>query len=322
MESEIAYRKLTVDDAPAIAAAMSQLARAGLKPLYPKKKFPELALAIAEEWAGVSIPDPPWDVTWVDLAVTGSQQFFANAIRHGDHCYDGAEEADYAAIVASIMALAGEEWPRAEVSATRVVRDGKYGPVEWMRIAIEGEGWATPFEIVADKNFDWSVVTRLNERLPVAATGRFSAFFDGNATIFYLTPDQRKKVEDLYGYAFFSHIDPLPEREPPPPPEDPALQKLPLPGWVWVIALLMGCYAAYGLIAMILRGAPYYIPDKDEIPVFFAKTPFEFLFSLTMLVVGTVLFLAMPLWLMIRRWRALARARRLAREGAGLEMQD
>jgi hypothetical protein len=62
------------------------------------------------------------------------------------------------------------------------------------------------------KDFDWSAVTRLNERLPSGAAGRFAAFFDGNAIIVYLTADQLRELGKMFGHDFISEIEPLPER--------------------------------------------------------------------------------------------------------------
>ena len=100
-------RNLSVDDAPKIAAAISQLEKIGLKPLFPEREFPKLAREMAEELEGTGIPEPPLPLTWVDLALSGPVQVFANAIHYQDHCFDVAGEADYADIVASIIALAG-----------------------------------------------------------------------------------------------------------------------------------------------------------------------------------------------------------------------
>ncbi|MBT1512556.1 hypothetical protein KIP88_18800 [Bradyrhizobium sp. SRL28] len=84
-----------------------------------------------------------------------------------------------------------------------------------MEIAIHGQGSSAPFDLVAAKDFDWSVVTRLNERLPAGPTGRFAAFFDGNAIIVYLTPDQIEALGKVFGHDFISEIKPLEERLPP-----------------------------------------------------------------------------------------------------------
>jgi hypothetical protein len=105
-----------------------------------------------------------------------------------------------------------------------------------VEIAIHQQGGGAPFDLIVDKNFDWSVVTHLNERLPSGATGRFAAFFDGNATIVYLRPDQLKELGDLFGYEFASEIEPLPERPPPlshleATVRNPLLHVLPVWGW-------------------------------------------------------------------------------------------
>ena len=97
---------------------------------------------------------------------------------------------EYAEVVASIMALAGEEWPSATVTATSVVRKGRYGPSDRIEITIDQQGGCAPFDLMVDKDFDWSVVTRLNERLPSRATGRFVAFFNGS----HRTCDQLAKA--------------------------------------------------------------------------------------------------------------------------------
>jgi hypothetical protein len=87
-----------------------------------------------------------------------------------------------------------------------------------MEIAVDGHGGCAPFDLIADKDFDRSVVTRLNERLPADATGRVAALFDGNAIIVYLRPDQLEELGKLFGYDFVSEIEPLPERPPRPRP--------------------------------------------------------------------------------------------------------
>src|SRR6185369_7745733 len=108
---------------------------------------------------GTGIPEPPLPLTWVDLALSGSAQLFANAIHYQDRCFDVADEADYAGIVASIMALAGEAWPDATVSATKVMRHGPHGLSARMEIAIDGQGSSAPFDLIVAKDFDWSVST-------------------------------------------------------------------------------------------------------------------------------------------------------------------
>jgi hypothetical protein len=95
-ELTLSSRNLSVDDTPKIAAAISQLAKIRLKPLFPEREFPEVARRKVEELEGISIPDPPLPLTWIDLALTGSEQAFANAAHFQDHCFDMAGEGDYA----------------------------------------------------------------------------------------------------------------------------------------------------------------------------------------------------------------------------------
>jgi hypothetical protein len=76
-ELTVSSRNLSVDDAPKIAAAISQLEKIGLKPLFPEREFPALARRMAEEFEGTGIPEPPLPLTWVDLALSGSKQVFA-----------------------------------------------------------------------------------------------------------------------------------------------------------------------------------------------------------------------------------------------------
>jgi hypothetical protein len=303
-------RNLSVDDAPKIAAAISQLEKIGLKPLFPEREFPKLAREMAEEFEGTGIPEPPLPLTWVDLALSGPAQVFANAIHFQDHCFDVADEADYAEIAASIMALAGEEWPSATVSATKVTRQGPHGPSARMEIAIHGQGSSAPFDLIVAKDFDWSVVTRLNERLPSGATGRFAAFFDGNAIIVYLTPDQIVQLGKLFGYDFVSEIEPPEERLPPQGHVEAAYSgpSQPLPVWAMVIGLPIGLFAGSQLIAMMLRGAPYTISGSTSVSL--ANAPLEFTFLVAIHIGGVGLFLGCPPYLIARRWRALRRSRR------------
>lgn len=300
--TERAFLELSIDDAPKIAAAIPQLARIGLKPLVPEQEFLEVAERKAEEWQGVGIPDPPLPSTWVHFALMGSEQIFANAVHYQDHCFDGAGEGDYAEIVASIMALAGEEWPSASVSATSVTREGRYRPSQRVEITISGEGGCAPFELVVDKDFDWSVVTRLNERLPPRASGRFAAFFDGNATIVYLRPDQLEELGRVFGYDFVSEVGPLVERPPLRSHDNPPLHN-PLPFWPMLITSLMGIYAASELVGMIWRGSPYTLSSRNLTPISFVSAPLEFTLVVAIHLIGAVFFLGVPLYLAVRRAR-------------------
>jgi hypothetical protein len=309
MSEVISFRELSIDDAPKIAEAISQLVSIGLRPLFPASEFPELARRKTEELEGIGIPDLPTPPTWAALALAGSEQAFANAIHYQDHCFDVAGEKEYAEVVASIMALAGDEWPSATVSATSVVKEGRYRPSHRVEIAIHGPGGTISFDLIAGKDFDWSVVTRLNERLPSGATGRFAAFFDPSATIVYLTPDQRKELGKFLGEDLVSEIEPLPERPPAPSHLQVTLQN-PLPVSTLVGCLLMGVVPTSQLTGMILRGAPYTILGRNLTPISLASAPVEFTFVVTAYSAAVGLFLGAPLYLILMRWRALRQARR------------
>jgi hypothetical protein len=309
-EEILSFRELSMDDAPKIAAAISELTKFGLKPLFPESEFLELARQKAEEFEGLGIPEPPLPSTWADFALNGSVQVFANAIHYQDDRFDQAGEGAYAEVVASIMALAEEDWSSATITATRVVKAGRYGPSKRMEIAIDGPGRASRFDLIEDTSFDWSVVTRLNERLPSGATGRFAAFFDGQATIVYLKPDQLDELSRLFGYSFISEIEPLqerPQRRPAPSRLEAAIQR-PLPIWRLVIGLPMGIFTAGRLLQMILGGAPFTIGSHGARPISLGNVPLEFIFEVTAYIVCTVLFLGLPLYLMVMRWRVLTRA--------------
>jgi hypothetical protein len=58
------------------------------------------------------------------------------------------------------------------------------------------------------KDFDWSVVFRLNDRLPKGALGRFAILCPGNATIVFLTPEKLRQLNSLCGYEFSYEEDP------------------------------------------------------------------------------------------------------------------
>jgi hypothetical protein len=92
MSEVVSFRKLSVGDAPKIAAAMSQLVEIGLKPRFLESDFPELARQKTEELEGIGIPDAPLQSTWAALALVGSEQAFTNANHYQDHCFDGAAE--------------------------------------------------------------------------------------------------------------------------------------------------------------------------------------------------------------------------------------
>jgi hypothetical protein len=79
-----------------------------------------------------------------------------------------------------------------------------------IRIAAARE--LAPFDLTAGKDFDWSIIYRLNERLPNEVAARFAIFLDGNATIVFLTPGEIDNLNALCGHKFF--YDESPEGTP------------------------------------------------------------------------------------------------------------
>jgi hypothetical protein len=189
-----------------IEAALIGLANVGLK-LTPSARGSLRATAerIAVEYEGYYFSSEPTPRDWVMIVLDGgSTKYFENAVWIQDHCYDCGGVNEYPEIISSIIALAGDEWQVEGVHMTNVI--GLKAPVT---IAIKAKPEVPPFEIMADKDFDWSVVFRLNERLPEGALGRFALFLDGNGTIVFLTPGQIQQLNSLCGYDF--HYQEYPE---------------------------------------------------------------------------------------------------------------
>jgi len=94
------------------------------------------------------------------------------------------------------------------------------------------------------RDFDWSVVTRLNERLPRRHQVGSRHFFDGSATIVYLKPDRLVALGRFLGGNFVSEIEPLPVS-------------------AMASSSLMGIFPESQLVGMIVREAPYAIRAQD-----------------------------------------------------------
>jgi hypothetical protein len=97
--------------------------------LVPEGEFLEVARQKVEELEVIRTSDPPLPLTWVDLAPTGQQAF-----AYQNHCFDVAGEADYAEVVASIIALAGEDcqaMARQSLRQASPGRDDMAHPIAW-----------------------------------------------------------------------------------------------------------------------------------------------------------------------------------------------
>ena len=198
-------RKIAPGDARHIEAALVALEKVGLK-FNPdiEDSLRQAAEEIAEEWQGISFSHEPTPGDWALVALSGEFQPFKNAIFFSDHCFDGIESADFSSMVAQIIRLAGDDWPFAYVEVRDAVRP--QGPLQDkhpVTVTIHATPEVPPFNLINAKDFDWSLVLRLNERLPEGVQGRFSIFLDGNATIVFLTPEELQHLNLLCGYEFF-----------------------------------------------------------------------------------------------------------------------
>jgi hypothetical protein len=198
-------KRLALGDAKYVEAALKELPNVGLR-FFPvaSENLHETAKDIAAQWQGVHFGKEPTIGHWSLIAIAGNPRPFENAAHYSDHCYDGFTLVDYSTMVSEIVALAEREWPIDDVEVRYAERpQGPTGPYPPVSVTIKATPEVSSFELLAAKDFDWSIIFRLNERLPEEATGRFAIFLDGNATIVFLTPDQIRQLNSLCGYDFF-----------------------------------------------------------------------------------------------------------------------
>ncbi|MBJ7534467.1 hypothetical protein JDN40_10165 [Rhodomicrobium vannielii ATCC 17100] len=196
------------EDGRYIEAAMTELVKVGLLLAPAASDDPAgVAASIAYECRGISFAGEPGLGHWALFALAGQADGprpFENAIRFDDHCYDVAEASDYAAMISSIIAMAGDKWPVKIVEARNASDPHKR--IEFgkpVAITIHAVPEIPPFELAHGKDFDWSVIFRLNERLPGHVEERFAIFLDGDATIVFLSPEDIGHLNALTGWEFF-----------------------------------------------------------------------------------------------------------------------
>lgn len=200
-----ARRRLALDDVKHVEAALKELPNVGLRFFPDARANPrETAMDIVRQWEGIYFGKEPSIGNWALIALAGDPPPFENAAHYSDHCYDGITLEDYSSMVSEIIGLAGREWQVDEVE----VRDARrpQDPIAHdhpVSVMIKAEPEVSSFELLNAKDFDWSIIFRLNERLPKEASGRFAIFLDGNATIVFLAPDQIRQLNSLCGYEFF-----------------------------------------------------------------------------------------------------------------------
>jgi hypothetical protein len=202
---DVATHRLELDRAKHIETALTDLANVGitLSPIL-KTALRATAEKIAALWEGgisfFSREPTPGD--WALLALSAEPGTFENSIFLQDHCFDVAQLHDFRHMIGEILALAGDEWSIQSVD----VKDAPYpaAAIGWppLTVTINAEPEVAPFELMHAKDFDWSIVFRLNERLPKGALGRFAIFLDGNATIVFLTPENVRRLNSLCGCEF------------------------------------------------------------------------------------------------------------------------
>jgi hypothetical protein len=201
-------RGLTLDDAKYIEAALNDLAKVGLR-FAPgaREELNAIATDIAKQLEGISFAKEPTAGNWALIALGSDVRPFENAIFCQDHSFDGITLEDYSSMVSQIIALARNQWPVDGVEVRDALRpqDRGYGTVS---VAIKATPEVSSFELLNAKDFDWSIIFRLNERLPKATSGRFAIFLDGNATIVFLAPDRIRQLNSVCGYEFFYQEDP------------------------------------------------------------------------------------------------------------------
>lgn len=144
-------------------------------------------------------PFPPLTVLWHwDDRFEDPRPLFANALIVFDHCYDGATEDSLREVIRSVAALAAGDRPLDDVSVSGPLRYGQPYRVELRSGASPGR-----VELIHDKDFDWSLIERLNDELPASSPRRFGWMGDGGTALFvYLEPARIRELSALCGTDF------------------------------------------------------------------------------------------------------------------------
>ncbi len=163
-------------DRRAVARAMAEhpeFAAGGENATLPLTQHSPEALSIAILWSYRALAD-------------GIEDEFANAMIFEDHCYDGADAEAYHALFARLIAVAGV-WTGRGVTVAGVPGLGPYG--HGFRVSFETEPPIPPLTFPADKNFDWSLLERLDASRPAGETRRFRVAADGGAALVLFLDD-------------------------------------------------------------------------------------------------------------------------------------
>lgn len=215
-DSSEAHR-VSAADAGSIEQGLRSLTTAGLR-FTPdgERSLAEIVHNIAEDFEGIAFSHTPTLCVWALLGIAWSDDeggVFENAVHFDDHCYDVADEDSYSIMMLSLADLAKSAWTVDSVSVTNARNPN--GPLKWgqkMRVNLVSTPPISPFELVHDKDFDWSVIRKMNAQLPPSVDERFAIFWDGDATIVFLTPDEIKKLNALTDVEFSVENDDVNER--------------------------------------------------------------------------------------------------------------
>lgn len=132
-----------------------------------------------------------------------SAPIFANAKVFEDHCYDGAYPADWANLIAGVCKLAGDTW-QFDRGDDAEVHEAGVDVSDTYIVSFRSVPVIAPFSIMPAKDVDWSLIDRLNERIPADCKRRFGWIGDvGSALVVFLEPDQIRRVSEFCGHEIF-----------------------------------------------------------------------------------------------------------------------
>ena len=124
---------------------------------------------------------------------------FANAKVVQDHCWDCSEPSDWADLIAEVCELAGNTWRFDRGDDPEVYETGVEVSDNYI-VSFKSVPPIAPFPIVPAKDVDWSLIDRLNERLPAGCPGRFGWSHDGGSVlVVFLEPEQIRRVSEFCG---------------------------------------------------------------------------------------------------------------------------
>jgi hypothetical protein len=209
----IEYRELTEEETATLEEGLVKLLQAGIKlgPVYEGISLRGVAAEMAGnenfiEYVnrfGLSQSSIGWDILTQEFA-EAEYEGFLNAAKFEDHCYDGINEYGFANLVGQVLRLANGLWNVEHIVVSNSRKPKAPLPFGHpVSISIESTPLVSPFELIHEKDFDWQLIDRLNERLPASAIERFAFLHDGGqAIVVFLSPNDVQKLSVLLGWTF------------------------------------------------------------------------------------------------------------------------